>query len=62
MDNEVKHTIEFGEKILSTLAALTQAIKENNILLRDGNPEEFVREICANIYADIIMSASFRNF
>lgn len=61
MDNEIKHTIEFGEKTLSALTALTQAIKENNILLKDGNPDEFSREVCANIYADIIMGANFRN-
>lgn len=49
MDNEIKHTIEFGEKTLSALTVLTQAIKENNILLKDGNPDEFSREVCANI-------------
>lgn len=41
MDNEVRHIVEFGEKILSTLAALTQAIKENNQLAKDGNPSKF---------------------
>ena len=61
MDNEVRHVVEFGEKTLSTLAALTQAIKENNQLAKDGNPSEFAREVCANIYANIIMGASFRN-
>lgn len=54
MDNEIKHTIEFGEKTLSILEALTQAIKENNSLIKQGNPEEFAREVCANIYADIL--------
>ena len=61
MDNEIKHTIEFGEKTLSALAALTQALKENNELLKAGNPDEFAREVCANIYADIIMGAIFPN-
>ena len=50
MDNEVRHVVEFGEKTLSALAALTQAIKENNQLEKDGNPSEFAREVCANIY------------
>lgn len=59
MDNEIKHTIEFGEKTLSALAALTQAIKENNQLERDGNPNEFAREVCANIYADILIETLF---
>lgn len=61
MDNEIKHTIEFGEKTLSALAALTQAIKENTKLLEGGNPDEFSREVCANIYADFIMGAIFPN-
>lgn len=61
MDNEIKHTIEFGEKTLSTLAVLTQALKENNELLKAGNPDEFAREVCANIYADIIMGVIFPN-
>lgn len=62
MENEVKHIVEFGEKTLSTLAALTQALKENNELLKVGSPDEFAREVCANIYADILMGASFGNF
>lgn len=61
MDNEIKHTIEFGEKTLSALAALTQAIKENTKLLEVGNPDEFSREVCANIYADMIISSLFPN-
>lgn len=61
MDNEVKHIVEFGEKTLSALAALTQAIKENNALLKDGNPDEFAREVCANIYADIITGRGFKS-
>lgn len=61
MDNEIKHTIEFGEKTLSTLAALTQVLKENNELLKAGNPDEFAREACANIYADFIIGAIFPN-
>lgn len=49
MDNEVRHVVEFGEKTLSALAALTQAIKENNQLEKDGNPSEFAQifmQIC----------------
>lgn len=61
MDNEVRHVVEFGEKTLSALAALTQAIKENNQLEKAGNPDEFAREVCANIYADIIMGVIFPN-
>ena len=58
---EIKHTIEFGKETLSVLNSLTKAINENNKLLCDGNPNEFAREVCANIYANIIMGASFRN-
>lgn len=60
MEDKVIHVIEFGEKTLSALDALTQAIKENNQLAKDGNPNEFAREVCANIYADIITGASFK--
>ena len=59
MDNEVRHVVEFGEKTLSALAALTQAIKENNQLEKDGNPSEFAREVCANIYADMLIETLF---
>lgn len=59
MENEVKHIVEFGEKTLSTLAALTQALKENNELLKAGNPDEFAREVCANIYADMLIESLF---
>lgn len=59
MDNEIKHTIEFGEKTLSTLSALTEALKENNKLNKNGNPGEFAREVCANIYANILIESLF---
>lgn len=59
MDNEVNHIVEFSEKTLSTLAALTQALKENNELLKAGNPDEFAREVCANIYADMLIETLF---
>lgn len=59
MDNEVRHIVEFSEKTLSALAALTQAIKENNQLAKDGNSNEFAREVCANIYADILINSLF---
>lgn len=59
MDNEVRHVVEFGEKTLSALAALTQAIKENNQLEKDGNPSEFAREVRANIYADMLIETLF---
>ena len=61
MDNEVRHIVEFGEKTLSALAALTQAIKENNHLLKDGNPDEFAREVCVNIYADTITGRGLKS-
>lgn len=59
MDNEIKHTIEFGEKTLSTLSALTEALRENNELNKNGNPGEFAREVCANIYANILIESLF---
>lgn len=61
MDNEVRHIVEFGGKTLSSLNSLTEAIKENTKLLEVGNPDEFAREVCANIYADFIMGAIFPN-
>lgn len=56
---EVKHTIEFGKETLSVLNSLTKAINENNKLLCDGNPNEFAREVCANIYADLLIDTLF---
>lgn len=59
MDNEIKHTIEFGEKTLSILKALTEALRENNELNKNGNPGEFAKEVCANIYANILIESLF---
>ena len=56
---EIKHTIEFGKETLSVLNSLTKAINENNKLLCDGNPNEFAREVCANIYADLLIDTLF---
>ena len=57
MDNEIKHIINFSEETLSILKALTEAIKENNFLSKNGNPNEFIREVCANIYADTLLNS-----
>ena len=56
---EIKHIVELGDKTLSVLSSLTKAIEENNKLLNDGNPNEFAREVCANIYADLLIDTLF---
>lgn len=58
-NNEIKYVFEFGEKTLSILEKLTQELRENNELLKVGNPNEFSREVCANIYADMIIQSLF---
>lgn len=47
------------EKILLALNDLTEAVKENNELIKNGSAEEFLREVSANIYADILMGYIF---
>lgn len=47
------------EKILLALNDLTEAVKENNKLIKNGSAEEFLREVSANIYADILMGYIF---
>ena len=58
MEN-ITHIIKFDSKTLSAIEELTQAIRENNLLLKDGNPNEFAREVCANIYADYLIKTLF---
>ena len=56
-EKKIKHIIELDKDTLSILSALTDAINENNRILKDGNPDEFVREVCANIYADMLIQS-----
>lgn len=58
-NNEIKHIITFDDKTLSILSDLVKEIKENNTLLKSGNPNEFAREVCANIYADMLIENLF---
>lgn len=60
--DKIEHIIKFDDKTLKAIDDLTLAIKENTKIYKDGNPEEFTREICANICANILMGTSFGNF
>lgn len=55
--NEEKIIVELNKEDRELLNRLTKALEENNKLLTDGNPNEFAREICANIYADILLNS-----
>ena len=55
----MENIIRFDDETLKVLKELTQAIKENNSLLKDGNSNEFAREVCANIYADYLIETLF---
>lgn len=57
MDNEVIHIIKFSDETLQILQSLTEAIQRNNELQDLGNPNEFIREVCANIYAGLLMNS-----
>lgn len=55
--SEEKIIVEFNKEDRELLNRLTKALEENNKLLADGNPNEFAREVCANIYADILLNS-----
>lgn len=60
--DKIEHIIKFDDKTLKAINNLTKAINDNTKMYKDGNPEEFTREICANICANILMGANFGNF
>ena len=55
---EQKIIIEFGNETKLILNKLISAIEENTKVEIDDNPNEFAREVCANIYADMLLKST----
>ena len=55
MEQKIIHILQFNEETLKVLKNLTKAIENNNNVQNLTNAEEFAREVCANIYANILI-------
>ena len=55
--NEEKIIVELSSEDRELLNRLIKALEENSKLITEGNPNEFAREVCANIYAGILLNS-----
>lgn len=55
--NEEKIIVELSSEDRELLNRLIKALEENSKLIIEGNPNEFAREVCANIYANILLNS-----